>query len=74
MHPVHPVHPKGDRNEGEGSEMSVVETLSRAALPAEFMLLFVVALISATARVVCTLVMAERERRDREKREHSSGF
>jgi len=71
---MHPVHPKGDRNEGEGSEMSVVETLSRAALPAEFMLLFVVALISATARVVCTLVMAERERRDREKREHSSGF
>ena len=54
--------------------MSVVETLSRAALPAEFMLLFVVALISATARVVCTLVVAERERRDREKRGHSSGF
>jgi hypothetical protein len=71
---MQPVHLKGDRDEGEGSEMSVVETLPRAALPAEFLLLFVVALISATAIVVCTLVMAERERRDREKRGHSSGF
>jgi hypothetical protein len=71
---MQPVHPKGDRDEGEVSEMSVVETLPRAALPAEFLLLFVVALVSATAIVVCTLVMAERERRDREKRGHSSGL
>jgi len=71
---MHPAHPKGDRDEGEGNEMSIVETLSRAALPTEFLLLFVVALISATAIVIGILVMAERERRDREKRGHSSGF
>ncbi len=54
--------------------MSIVETLSRADLPAVFLLLFVLVSISATAIIIGILTTAERERQNREKGGHSSGF
>ncbi len=53
--------------------MGIAERLFESALPVEFLLLFVVAALSAAVVSIGIFVGAQQERRERGRREHS-GF